>query len=84
MRVYLKNRKGFIKYALTYGYTIRPVLVYNEHKGFSTLKLFLNFRLLLNKFKMPGVFYWGGWHGLFFPTNIELITIVGRGLKRKE
>ncbi len=26
MRFYLKHRKGFIKYALRYGYTVRPVV----------------------------------------------------------
>ena len=29
LRVYLKHRKGFVKYALKYGYTIYPVLTYN-------------------------------------------------------
>lgn len=29
-RVWIKNRKGFIKYALQYGYCIHPVFVFNE------------------------------------------------------
>lgn len=29
LRVYIKERKGFIKYALKYGYTIRPVIITN-------------------------------------------------------
>ena len=27
LRVYIENRKGFIKYAIKYGYTLRPTLV---------------------------------------------------------
>ena len=33
-RLYLKKRKGFIKYALVYGYKICPVFVFNENKMF--------------------------------------------------
>lgn len=36
IKIYIKERKGFIKYALKYGYAIRPTLVYNEHKAFWT------------------------------------------------
>ena len=32
---------------------------------------------------MPGVFFWGGDLILFLKTNFEMITIVGKGLKRK-
>ena len=82
LRVFINNRKGFIKYALQNGYTVRPVLIYNEHKAFQTLDGFYNLRLFFNKLKLPGVCYWGGDYVLFLKTNIEMITIVGKGIRR--
>lgn len=32
---------------------------------------------------MPGVVFWGGDFGLFLKTDFEMVTIVGKGLKRK-
>ena len=40
LRVYIKDRKGFIRYALEYNYGIYPVLAVNEHKYFSTFRYF--------------------------------------------
>ena len=40
LRVFIKDRKGFIKYALEYNYGIYPVLAVNEHKYFSTFRYF--------------------------------------------
>ena len=40
IRVFIKERKGFIKYALEYNYGIYPVLAVNEHKYFSTFRYF--------------------------------------------
>ena len=37
LNVFIKERKGFVKYALKYGYAMRPVIVFNEHKAFWTL-----------------------------------------------
>lgn len=80
MRVYIKERKGFIKYALKYGYTIRPVIVTNEHKALNTFDGLLNLRLLLNRIKLPGTIYWSK-YGIFFPPGIKMYTLVGRGLR---
>lgn len=80
--MFIKHRKGFIKYALQHGYTIYPVLCYNEHKAFATLDKFTNFRLMLNKFKIPAVIFGMGFLGIFLPLNLDIINIVGRGIKR--
>lgn len=69
MRVFLKNRKGFIKYALKHKYTLYPTIVMNEHKAYWTFDWFLKWRMLLNKIKLPGVLFWGKL-GLFFRTDI--------------
>lgn len=58
-RIYIKCRKGFIKYAIKYGYTIYPVFTFNETKTYSTIDILLNFRVWLNKFKIPGTLYYG-------------------------
>lgn len=34
-RVFLKDRKGFVKYALIYGYKIFPCFVFGENKTYS-------------------------------------------------
>lgn len=79
-RVYIKERKGFIKYALKYGYTIRPVLITNEHKALNTFDGLLKLRLLLNKIKMPGTIYWSR-YGILFPPGILMHTLIGKGLR---
>jgi len=79
-RVYIKSRKGFIKYALEYGYSLYPCYTFNENKMFFTINYFENFRLLLNKFKLPGTIFFSKY--LVYPeTNIELFTAVGKPIK---
>ena len=56
-RVYIKSRKGFIKYALQHGYFVYPTYSFNENKLYWTLDKFLNFRLFLNKIKMVAVIF---------------------------
>jgi 2-acylglycerol O-acyltransferase 2 len=83
MRIFIKHRKGFLKYALKHNYTIYPTLTYNEHKAFKTLDMWKKARLWLNKLKIPGVIFGGGFLWLYLPLNVDLITIVGKGIKRK-
>ena len=56
---YIKSRKGFIKYALEYGYNVHPCYVFNENKTYNTINGFEKFGLFLNKYKIPGCFYYG-------------------------
>jgi hypothetical protein len=60
-RIILEERKGFIKYALKYGYKIYPTFIFNENKIFSTTDFALKFRLFLNKLRFPGIVYWNKW-----------------------
>ena len=82
LRLYIKSRKGFIKYALKYNYTIRPILTYNEHKAYWTFDYLRSFRLFLNKIKFPGVIFGAGFLWLFFPLNLDIINFVGKGIRR--
>ena len=82
MRFFIKDRKGFIKYALKYGYTIHPVLTYNEHTAFKTLDILLKLRMFLTKIKIPAIFFGGGFLQVFFPFNVDIVTVVGKGIRR--
>lgn len=48
-----------------------------------TFDKLLPLRLLFNKLKIPGTVYWGRW-GLFFPPDVEMITIVGEGIRGRQ
>lgn len=76
-RAYIKNRKGFIKYALQYGYSITPIFVFGEEKSFYALESFLPQRLAINKFKVPGAVFWS-WLGFLPDCTIELNHCVAK------
>ncbi len=69
-RLYLKKRKGFIKYALRYGYTLRPVLCFGEHKAFQTLDVLNPLKLFLSRFKVPIAFFMNRKYGFFINPDI--------------
>ena len=81
-RVFLQ-RKGFIKYALRFGYKVHPVFIFGEHKIYQTLDKFEKFRLLLNKLKIVGVIFWSRF-GLIPEYKNEVHTVVGKGLQLPE
>jgi len=39
-RIFIKHRKGFIKYAMRYGYRVYPVFVFGENKMYKTFDRF--------------------------------------------
>jgi len=77
-RVYLKNRKGFVKMALRHGYALQPVYTFGESEAYYTFDKFLHTRLWLNEFNIPGVLFFGN---MFFPlwprTSAKLVTVFG-------
>ncbi|KAL4472268.1 hypothetical protein ABPG72_011629 [Tetrahymena utriculariae] len=79
-RVYIKNRKGFIKYALQYGYTVYPSYGFGENKCYYTIEKFLSFRLLLNKLKLVGAYFISK-YGWIPHHNFGIHTVVGKGIK---
>jgi hypothetical protein len=78
-RVYINSRKGFIKYALKYGYKVHPIYTFNESRLFLTMNYFENFRLILNRFKIPTVFFLGKVFGLPDYSQ-KLVTVISSGL----
>jgi len=79
-RVFIKERKGFIKYALEHGYKIHPCYTFNENRIFYTFNYLEKFRLFLNKFKIPGTIFFSKY--LVFPNcEIDLFTVIGKPLE---
>lgn len=79
-RIFIKNRKGFIKYALEYGYKVFPAYTFNENKAYLTWNGLEKFRLWLNKWKFPGAVFWGKFY--FFPINdLKFYTVIGKGIQ---
>ena len=79
--VYIKHRKGFIKYALQYGYDIIPVYSFGDEKSHINLlgSAGKSIKLFLNKHQIPCVFPWGKY--LFSPfTSHRFDVIYGKPL----
>jgi len=75
-RVYLSERKGFIKSALRYGYNLYPIYTFGENKLYLTCNWFEKIRLLINRLKCPSAIFFGLF--FFIPFyNVRLITVVG-------
>ena len=58
-RLFLRNRLGFVKYAMRYGYSIKPVYAYGENDMYTTLDVLPSVRDWLAGFKIPIVFFYG-------------------------
>lgn len=71
--VFLRNRKGFIKYAIQYNYPIIYTYTFGENKMIPVFNWFKGIRLFLNRFKMPGV--------ILFPwvwLNTKLVSVISK------
>ena len=79
-RVYVKNRKGFVKYALEYGYKIYPSYTFNENKAYYTFNGFEKIRLWFNKFKIPAAIFMGK-YWIFPNDNLKFYTVMGKGIQ---
>ena len=78
-RVFIKHRKGFVKLALEYGYTVHPCYSFGETKLYYTYSN-QTLGLFLNKFKMPGLMAYTK-NGLLPNDDVKLFTVVGKGIK---
>eukprot|EP01084_Bolivina_argentea_P161674 281435_1 len=75
-RIYLKKRKGFIKYAIKYGYSLTPVFGFGEKDTFYNIPGFLKLRLWLNNYGIPGILPIGRWFCPVIPKNKRLHIVV--------
>jgi hypothetical protein len=60
-RIFIKNRMGFIKYALQYGYTVWPGYTFGEELTYHSFTWGLKWRIMLNRYKIPAVIFIGKW-----------------------
>lgn len=78
--VYIKSRKGFIKYALQNGYQISPVFSFGEEATYFSIEAFPKLRLALARLQIPGIVFWSKL-GIFPNPDIDIVTVVGDPLQ---
>jgi 2-acylglycerol O-acyltransferase 2 len=77
-RVWVKKRKGFVKYCLRHGYRVHPVYTFGESDTYKTFGGLQDFRLRLNKLGIPTVVFWGlPWWPVAPRQDLDLLTYVG-------
>lgn len=76
-KIFIKNRIGFIKYALDFGYSIQPCYVFNEHKLYYNITKFEKFRLFMNSMKFPAVFFFSKL-GIMPHYDLDITVVVGK------
>ena len=79
-RLFLKKRKGFVKYALEFGYSLTPVYGFGEKDTFANLQGFWKLRLWLNDLGLPAIVPFGKWWCPLLPRNARLHVVVGEPL----
>jgi len=81
-RVFLKHRKGFVKYALRYGYDLVPVYTIGEADLMANAQGGWGWRFWLNGLGIPAVLPFGFPLFPLFPRRgVELVTAVGPPVK---
>jgi len=84
LRVYIRKRKGFIKYAMDSNYSIYPTICLQEHQAFWTFDYLKSFRLWLNKWKVPAIIFFNPTSLFFLPPKIDFCAIVGRKIRYRQ
>ncbi|CEM14947.1 unnamed protein product [Vitrella brassicaformis CCMP3155] len=80
-RVYLRKRKGFVKYALQHGYALTPVYTFGECDTFSNVQGGWKWRFALNSFGVPTVLFWGVPFAPLLPRRVPMLVVVGKPLQ---
>ena len=76
-RVFLKDRMGFAKYALQYGYSLTPCFAFGERNTFNNVQGGWGLRRWLNGFGFPAIIPYGHWAAPFMPQPVPLHVVVG-------
>uniref|UniRef100_A0A0G4GH31 Acyltransferase n=1 Tax=Chromera velia CCMP2878 TaxID=1169474 RepID=A0A0G4GH31_9ALVE len=82
-RIFIQNRKGFIKYALQYGYSLQQAYVFGENDCYFNAQGFWPLRLKLNSFGIPAVTPIGNLLFPLMPRNDHkgIHVVVGKPFK---
>jgi len=77
-RVFLRNRRGFVKYALRYGYDLVPCYTIGESDLMANPQGGWGWRFFLNSLSLPAVLPWGYSFMPLLPfRGVQLVTVVG-------
>lgn len=85
--IYVKKKKGFIKYALKYGYVLFPAYTFGECNTYASYQKFFSesFRCLLSKYQIPTSWFFCGQYFWcpFLPISkgVGLHTVVGQAIE---
>ena len=80
-RVFIKDRRGFVKYALQNGYALSPAYSFGENKCFENVQGAWKFRLWLNSFGLPAIVPYRRSTLPFLPNDSQLHVVVGAPLQ---
>jgi hypothetical protein len=81
-RLFLKERLGFVKYAIRYGYSLTPVYAFGENDMYHCTSVGEGIRDWLARWKIPVVLFYGDSHFPMLPCRCEsaLDLVVGSPL----
>ena len=80
-RLFINERKGFVKYALQYGYSIQPSYVFGEERGYWQPDIgSIEWKFWLNKYNIPTIFFIGKF-GILPDNDIDVNVVVGKPFK---
>jgi len=77
-RVFLRTRKGFVKYALRHGYDLVPCYTFGETDLFSNLQGLWRRRFALNALDIPAVLPWGAPFLPALPRRRAIVMAIGQ------
>eukprot|EP00923_Selenidium_pygospionis_P058702 GHVN01103138.1.p1 GENE.GHVN01103138.1~~GHVN01103138.1.p1 ORF type:complete len:803 (+),score=216.05 GHVN01103138.1:191-2410(+) len=77
-RVFLEKRKGFVKYAMQYGYSLTPAYIFGECHTYHQPAGWWSLRFWLSDRSIPGVLFWGEKWMPFMPKRVPLSVVIGR------
>lgn len=82
-RLYLKMRKGFIRYAMQHGYSLTPIYGFGENFIFDTFApdRWTQTRFRLNSANIPSVYPSLFSRAGLFPRRVPLLVVVGKTLE---
>jgi len=81
--LYLKNRAGFLKYALQHGYTVVIAFTFGESDLYQSVSLIRPLNLwLVKRFGFVLPIFWGSWFYPLLPRrDVPLHTVMGKALQ---
>ena len=76
-RLFLKDRLGFVKYAMRYNYTLTPVYAYGENDLYTTYKFASKLRAKLASWKIPLAVFHGHESFPLMPNKSGIRIVIG-------